>query len=452
MDSQHCPEGGRVQNRAMMVALNLEGIDRRSIALFTEVHPKTVSRWIFRVEEARSLHDAERCGRPRLFSESSRLAVIAVYCQQSPPLPGVHRWSLRDAEKYFKEHLETLDNTISHSTIQRILLEHSLQPHRRKYYLQITDPDFFPKMEQILACYSNPPENLYCFDECTCIQALSRLTPTLPVAAAQPVLEDFDYRRHGTTDLLAFLNPAKGSVYAQCTPNHDRHSLCRVFSAHVKLHRPQAEIHYIMDNLNTHFHDDFCHLVAELSGVSYTPLGTGAQRRQWLQSSHKRIVVHFIPFHASWLNMVEIWFGILKAKCLRCGHFLSVSQLRQAILSFIDTWNNFYAHPFHWSYTGEGLHEKAVRRFCRLLEIETVQMDSGFLAKQLLLMNNIAKQYRHLIPMPDWDHLVHLIREKSTYITHVIESDSRPKVKKNAVEAYSRFLQTIIAQSLPITA
>ena len=443
---------GRLQKRAVMIALNLGGIDRRSIALFTESHPKTVGRWICRVAQGCSLQDAKRCGRPRRFTESSRLTVIAVYCQQRPPLPGVHRWSLRDAERYFQAHPEHLGTTLSHSTIQRILSEHCLRPHRRKYYLQITDPDFFPKMERIIECYSNPPKNLYCFDECTCIQALNRLTPNLPVAASQPVLEDFDYRRNGITDLLAFLNPNTGKVYAQCTPNHDRHRLCEVFSTHVRLHSPRAEIHYIMDNLNTHFHDDFCQLVAEFSGVPYTRLKTGAQRREWLASSHKRIVVHFVPFHASWLNMVEIWFGILKTKCLKNSHFFSISQLQEAILSFVDTWNDFYAHPFHWSYTGEGLHGKAVRRFSRLLEIETDQMESPFLAKQLLLMSNIAEQYLHLIPNGDWAHLLSLAKEKTAYIAHTIEADNRPKVKMKALEAHSRFMRTVTQQPLAMAA
>ena len=75
--------------------------------------------------------------------------------------------------------------------------------------------------------------------------------------------------------------------------------------------RYHSVIHYIMDNLSTHYHDDCCQTVAELSRVPYSPLKTGAERRQWLQSQHKRIVVHFVPFHASWLNMVEIWFRIL---------------------------------------------------------------------------------------------------------------------------------------------
>ena len=105
---------------------------------------------VCRVEEGKPLTDIQRSGRPRRFSEAARLMTIAVYCQHSPPLPGIHLWSLRDAQRYFKEHLETIGGPISHATIHRILLDHALRPHRRKYYLQITDPDFFPKMEHII--------------------------------------------------------------------------------------------------------------------------------------------------------------------------------------------------------------------------------------------------------------------------------------------------------------
>ena len=441
------PTQGRVAQRMALVTLSLAGIANRTAAIFAETHPRTVRRWVCRVQEGHPLTDMPRCGRPRLFSESTRLMTIAVYCQQCPPLPGVYRWSLRAANSYFKEHPESIGGSISRATIQRILAEHSLQPHRRKYYLQITDPDFFPKMEHIIDCYLHPPENLYCFDECTCIQALKRLTPNLPAADHQPVLQDFDYRRNGITDLLAFLNPRTGKVFGRCTPNHDRHVLSRVFKEHVETHPTDAVIHYIMDNLATHYHDDFCQTVATLSSVPYATLKTGAERRQWLQSEHKRIVVHFLPFHASWLNMVEIWFGILKSKCLKYDHFYSVEQLCKAIIDFIETWNEFFAHPFSWSYTGEGLHAKAVRRFCRLLAIQTNQMDCKFLASQLLLMSNIAENYLDLIPAADWLHLLEIAVEKDSYITRIIEADTKPRRKIRAGEAYNRFAQTVVGRT-----
>ena len=434
----------RLRQRVIILALSREGVGQSTIAMFTAIHPKTVQRWARRLQNDCILCDARRSGRPRLYSEKARLKAIAVYCQQTPPLPGVHQWSLRDASAYFKEHPEILGGPLSRSTMQRILLDHALRPHRSKYYLQITDPDFFPKMEHIIDCYSAALPNLYCFDECTCIQALKRYTPTLPPASGQPALEDFDYIRNGTTDLLAFLNPATGQVYGQCTDNHDRHTLCQVFASHIQMHPPEETIHYIMDNFSAHYHDDFCRLVADLSGVEYLPLKTGVERRQWLQSDHKRIVIHFVPFHASWLNMVEIWFGILKNKCLKYNHFFSVAQLREAMMSFIDTWNAYYAHPFQWSYTGEGLHGQAVRRFSRLLFIETEQMDGKFLMSQLLLMSNIANHYLHEIEISDWHHLQSLAREKKDYILRIIETDDKPRRQKKAKEAYRKFDQEVM--------
>ena len=436
----------KVLHRASMTALSMADIDHRAIAIFAGTHARTVHRWVCRVEQAGFFTDLSRSGRPRRFSEAARLRTIAEYCQHAPPLPGVHIWSLRDAQRYFKEHPEILGAPISHATIQRILLEHALRPHRRKYFLQTTDPDFFPKMKHIIDIYLNPPQYLFCFDECTCIQALKRLTPNLPATANQPILQDFDYCRNGITELIAFLNPATGKVYGECVPNHNRHTLCRVFSAHVHTLPPDAVIHYITDNLSTHFHDDFCQTVAALSGVKYSPLKTGAERRQWLQSEDKRIVVHFVPFHASWLNMVEIWFGILKSKCLKYEHFYSVEQLRQDILAFIETWNECFAHPFSWSYTGEGLHAKAVRRFTRLLAIQTNQMDCKFLKNQLMLMSNIAKNYIELIPSDDWQHFLKLAAENQDYITNIIDSDTKPRRKKKARKAYTHFLQTVFDQ------
>jgi transposase len=440
----------RVQRRTAIAAFKKTDLSHLTTAALTGAHPRTVGRWTCRVQQGRPLTDMPRCGRPRLFAESMRLTTIAVYCQQCPPLPGVYRWSLRQAHSYFKEHPESIGGSISRATIQRILAEHALQPHRRKYYLQITDPDFFPKMEHIIDCYLHPPENLYCYDECTCIQALKRLTPDLQAADHQPVLRDFDYRRNGISDLLACLSPSTGKVYGRCTPNHDRHVFCRFIIDHIRTHPPDAVIHYIMDNLSTHYHDDFCQTVAELSTVQYSPLETGAERRQWLQSEHKRIVIHFLPFHASWLNMVEIWFGILKSKCLNYDHFTSVEHLREAISAFIDTWNEFFAHPFNWSYSGEGLHAKAVRRFCRLLAIQTDQMDCKFLTSQLLLMSNIAEYYLQSIPAADWLQLLGLAGEKHSYITNIIETDTKPRRRKKAREAHDRFAQTVIRRTEPL--
>lgn len=218
----------------------------------------------------------------------------------------------------------------------------------------------------------------------------------------------------------------------------------RVFKEHVNTLAPDATIHYVMDNLSSHFHDDFCRTVADLSKVPYSSLTTGRARREWLQSTNKRIVVHFVPFHASWLNMVEIWFGILNSKCLKHGHFPSVELLVTAIEAFIETWNEFFAHPFTWSYTGDDLYGKTVRRFSKLLFIESNQIDAKFLADQLLLMVNIAQVYLDSVPPNDWLRLVKLGVEKADYMRKIIDNEKGPLRQRRAAAALSRFNELVL--------
>jgi hypothetical protein len=399
-------------------------------------HPSVVARWIARAEAGHDLGDQVRSGRPPLFSEAMQLKTLAFHCQRSP-LPGCNGWSLRWAETFLNQDPDRIGRTISRSTIQRILAKHSLRPHMHKYFLAITDPDFFPKMDHLISVYLNPPEYLFCYDECTGLQAKSRLAPDLPPEANEPGKREFEYARHGTTDLLAFLNVGTGRVFGRCSLNHTTETFSAIFQEHVSTLPGDAMLHYIMDNLSTHFNDAFCQTVADLSSVSYTPLKTGAERRQWLQSEDKRIVIHFTPFHGSWLNLVEIWFGILDQHCLRHQHFGSVPGEQQTILAFIDTWNQWFAHPFTWTYTGEGLQEKAIARFNKLILIESRQMDLKFLTKQLLLMKNIVTANPEKTKTPEWRKLneLLLLPEKSSYIEAIVNAEPKERSRTKASQA-----------------
>jgi transposase len=433
----------RIQKRCQIVALNKSGIEPLSIARFVNCDRTTVRKWIVRAENGDQLSDKKRCGRPPLYKEDTHLKTIAFYCQISP-LPGCNTWSFRWAEDYLKEHNEILGCSISHSTIHRILKRHALRPHLHKYFLTITDPDFFPKMFHITDLYLHPPKYLFNYDECTSLQAKAPLTPDLPADTGIRRYEEFEYTRNGTTDLMAFLNPKTGEVFAKCTPNHNTQTLISVFKDHVRTLPSDAPLHYIMDNLNTHFNDDFCQIVANLSGVTYTPLKTGLERRQWLQDKDKRIVIHFIPFHGSWLNMIEIWFGILSKKCLKHQAFPSVLILQEMIQEFIETWNKYYAHPFSWKYTGDGLHEKAVSRFNKLLSIESKQMDIKFLTKQLLLMANISKIYNKIANTKEWKQLYDLVDTKKIYINNIINSAKNNLQFKNAKNAFDQLNSILV--------
>lgn len=427
----------RYWQRLQMVALNHNDINCRIIARFVGCDITTVYRWISCSSDGRDLHDLQRSGRPHVYTEDIQLKTIAFYCQISP-LPGCDSWTLRWAEGYLKEHRELVGDSMSYSTIQRILKNHSLRPHLHKYFLSITDPDFFPKMEHIIDINLNPPDNLFYYDECTGLQAKTPLAPDLPTEPGQKRCKEFEYERHGTTDLMAFLNRKTGKVYGRCVSNHCTETLVDVFKGHVNTLPSDATIHYVMDNLNTHFNDHFCQSVAELSNVTYTTLKTGKERRQWLQSEDKRIVVHFTPFHGSWLNMIEIWFGILSKKCLKHQSFKSVAILQEKIIEFIETWNNFYAHPFKWKYTGEGLHEKAISRFNKLLLIESGKMDIKFLTKQLLLMFNIVQVYYKILQSKEWLLFSDLILSKSDYINKIISGEIKEKKKIKALQALDK--------------
>jgi len=429
----------RVEKRVQIAVFNHCEVNMGTIAWFVNLHLCTVRRWVLRVKDGHDLCDHKRSGRPPLYSEKIELKTIAFYCQVSP-LPGCNTWSLRWAQDYLKEHREIIGCTISHSTIQRILKKHSLRPHMHKYFLAITDPDFFQKMDPIIDLYLNPPDHLFNFDECTGVQAKAPLSPDLPADRGKPRYEEFEYVRNGTIDLMAFLNPKTGEVFGRCTPNHNTGTLVKIFKEHVKTLPSDASLHYVMDNLNTHFNDEFCKAVADLSGVTYTALKTGTQRRQWLQEKDKRIVIHFLPFHGSWLNRIEVWFGILKKKCLKNQSFLSVQNLKEIIEQFIQTWNQHFAHPFTWKYTGEGLFEKAISRFNKLLLIESKQMDVRFLTKQLLLMTNIPKTYQEATKTRQWKQLVDLFCMRTDFINNIISGSMKPRQKNHALKALDQFV------------
>lgn len=441
-------EANKYLRRLTICALLEDGMSTSAVSCYVNCHAQTVKRW----ETRNDVYDLPRSGRPLIYGEDRQLKVIGFYCQ-SQPLPDCGRWTLRMAAAYLRARPEWTDFTVSKSTVFRILQSHNLKPHRSRYFLHISDPDFFPKMEHIVTVYLNPPPNLFCFDESPGIQVLQRLVPDLRTDKMKIRLEEFEYIRNGTTDLFACLEVSTGKVFAECHACHDAETLVGFMEKHFSAISEKEPIHYILDNLNTHCGYEICVLVAKHSKVkcpSEKELDTMEKRRDWLSGTGKRIVFHFTPFHGSWLNMIEIWFGIIGAKCLN-ESFAAPEEMHDAVMTFTnELWNGLMAHPFKWSYTGEGLHEKAVARFTQNLKSENVlKMELRVLTKQLRLMKNLFSQYQNLISEKCWNDFWKSFQNKISEFRKKIEDEPGPQRKKQALVALEE-LEVILFKEIKV--
>ena len=404
----------------------------------------TLWRWTCRRKETTDLQDKQRSGRPEKYAETTRLKIIAFYCQ-THPFPGCGRWSIRWAALHLKAHPEQIGTAPSKSTIQRILCKNKLKPHQSKYFLHITDPDFFPKMEHLLALFRHPPANLFFFDECPGIQILKRLTPDLHTEKTRRRLEEFEYIRNGTMDVFAFFNNSNGNVFAECHGDHKTPVFLSVFKRHVSQCPKTEQLHYVMDNLSSHRGYPFCQTVATLCRVtcpSEKILNTVLKRVEWLQSTDKRIVIHYTPYHGSWLNLVEIWFGITNKKVFR-ESFDSPEMIKGAFDAWLYEWNSLLAHPFRWTYEGKGLHEKAVKRFTDMLNDEKQNMNIRILTKELLLMTNLLNGYFLKIKIETWNQFAQVLKSQQENIILAIQNENSPKKKKQIELALKNLILTL---------
>ena len=199
-----------------------------------------------------------------------------------------------------------------------------------------------------------PPESVVlCVDEKTGMQALERVSPDKPMLPGKPLRREFGYIRHGTRALFAAFNPHRGDVLGKIFRRHRSKEFCEFLRLILRKH-PGKEIHLIADNLRTHMTEEVQKLVAKACRLNWKKM-TQDERKQILQKPNKRIVFHFLPFHASWLSQVEIWFSFLSRDVLKRGSFPSLQDLTQKVLHYIRDYNRYRAHPFKWTYMGQPL-------------------------------------------------------------------------------------------------
>ncbi|UQE74021.1 IS630 family transposase [Gordonia sp. PP30] len=316
-----------VVRRARIVALAAEGWANSHISDVVGVSIPTVRKWRYRYlhDGMAGLLDADRPGRPRHIDHAD---IVSATLMPPPKKYGVTHWSSR----LLAAHLG-----VGNATIARAWREYGVQPWRSGTFKFSTDPELAGKVTDVVGLYLEPPENaiVLCVDEKSQIQALDRTAPMLPIRPGQIERRTHDYKRHGTTTLFAALDIATGQVTGAVKPRH-RHQEFLSFLRQIDRTYPGQELHLVMDNYATH---------------------KKAEVRDWLVQ-HPNMHVHFTPTSGSWLNLVEVWFGIIDRQAIRHGVFTSVKDLNAKIRAFISGWND-RKHPFVWTKTADDILKKA---------------------------------------------------------------------------------------------
>jgi DDE superfamily endonuclease/Winged helix-turn helix len=326
--SRNVPAG--LAQRARIVLLAGHGYPNAEIAERTGASRPTVILWRRRYAEAGmgALEDRPRSGRPKRIDP---LEIVIRTLEPPPERLGVTHWSSRLLAK---------ELAISNATVAAVWQDYELQPWRRETFKFSTDPQLEAKVRDIVGLYLNPPENaiVLCIDEKSQIQALNRTAPILPLRPGLPEKATHDYVRNGTTTLFAALEVATGKVTDACYPRH-RHTEFLRFLRQVAKAYPRRELHVVCDNYATHKHPTV---------------------KAWL-ARNPRVTLHFTPTSGSWLNMVEIFFGIITRQAIRRGSFDSVRDLTAAIRQFIDGWND-RCEPFTWTKPADDILAHAIRK------------------------------------------------------------------------------------------
>ena len=320
--------------RARIVLACADGRSNTAVAAELRVCVDTVGKWRSRFLEQRldGLLDQPRSGRPRMIDDADVERVIALTLETTPK--DATHWSTRSMARR---------SGLSHTTVSRIWRAFALQPHRTETFKLSADPLFIEKVRDIVGLYLDPPDRalVLCVDEKSQIQALDRTRPLLPLRPGQVERRTHDYVRHGTTSLFAALDARTGKVIGQC---HRRHRAVefRKFLDAIESEVPaELDVHLIADNYATH---------------------KTALIRNWF-AKRPRFHIHFTPTSASWLNLVELWFGLLTEKQLRRGVHQSSGELEAAIYRYLDVTNED-PKPLVWTKTADQI-LASVARFCQ---------------------------------------------------------------------------------------
>jgi transposase len=307
--------------RARLILALADGSTYREIATSLKTSLPTIARWKMRFEregfaglEGRHLGSKPRAATPKVQARVIRRV-------QQPPGDGSTHWSCRKLAS---------ELALSKSTVQRILAQAQLKPHRLERYMASNDPDFESKAADIIGLYLHPPQHaaVFCLDEKTAIQALDRLDPVLPLSPGRAERHGFEYYRHGTLSLYAALDVKTGKVEGKTAKRHTSAEFIAFLNQLLSKTRRAKEIHIVLDNLSAH----------------------KTKAVEEFLAQHPKVRFHFTPTYSSWLNQVELWFAKIQRDVISRGVFTSVADLARKLRKYIEAYAKL-ARPFRWTYT-----------------------------------------------------------------------------------------------------
>lgn len=315
LNSRNAPR--KDYERAFIVIESSKGRQPSDIAKDLLTYPNKIIEWrnAYLSDGISGLEDKPKSGRTASYGIEFRDNVLKKISE--PPPAGYGRW---DAPLLAK-HLES-----SVDAIWRLLKKEGIHLNRQRTWCISTDKDFTSKAADIVGLYLNPPVNaiVICVDEKPSIQALERKTGYIETSNGKVVRGiKSTYKRNGTLNLFAALEVATGLVVAKTTETKTREDFLLYMDELVAEYGSKVELHVILDNYCTHKKNDI-----------------------WL-SKNENVTFHYTPTSASWLNLVEVWFGIFTRKSLNGASFESTKKLQEHIEAYVEA-SNSQPTPFVW--------------------------------------------------------------------------------------------------------